>query len=89
MAYIPNTLISRRGYSNLDGWTDTVGDVAKGALSFFGSQQRAAGQAEAMAQVNKDLLAAQQAQQGISTEVLLIGGVAVGAALFLILRKKK
>jgi hypothetical protein len=81
MAYMTPTvqrssLISRRGYSGVgmgDFW-DTISGAA--------AQQQAA-------QQNKDLIAAMNAQNGggISTETILIGAAALGAA-FLIFRKK-
>jgi hypothetical protein len=73
------------------GFIDTVGEIGKGALSFFGAQQRAAGGQEALQQA----LAAQQQQQqqaqsgGISTTTLLVGAGVVGLAAILLLRKKK
>ncbi len=90
MAYLEkkNTLISRPGYSGFGDVGDVLKEVGAGALTFFGSQQRAAGAAEALAQTNRDLIAAQQAQQGISTPTIVIGGVAAAAVLFIILRKK-
>jgi LPXTG-motif cell wall-anchored protein len=91
MAYTKDTLISRHGYSGFGTWTDTIGDIGKGALNFFGAQQRAAGAQEALTQTNRDLIAAQQAQadSGPSTTTLLIGAAAIGGLAYLLLRKKK
>lgn len=93
MPYFKNSLISRAPSGGmagaLAGFTDTVGDVAKGALSFFGAQQRAAGALEATNATNAQLMAQQQAKSGgISTQTLLIGGAAAAAVAFLVLRKK-
>lgn len=88
MAYFRNNLISRAGYSGVGGFVDTVGDVAKGALSFFGAQQRAAGAQEALTQTNKDLIAAQAAQAGPSTTTLVIGAGILGLAAYMLMRKK-
>lgn len=92
MAYLKNTLISRPSYSGtgavLGAWTDTVGDILKGAVSVIGAQQRAAGGQEALQQA----LAAQQAQQsssGIDTTTVVLGVGAVGLVAYLLLRKKK
>jgi hypothetical protein len=96
MAYMTPTvqrssLISRRGYSGVgmgDFW-DTISGAAGGVLSFWGKQQQAIGAQQQAAQQNKDLIAAMNAQNGggISTETILIGAAALGAA-FLIFRKK-
>lgn len=88
MAYFRNNLVSRAGYGGMGGFFDTVGDIAKGAVTFFGSQQRAAGASDALTQANKDLIAA-QAAQGPSTTVIVGGLAVVGLAAFLLLRKKK
>lgn len=89
MAYFRNNLVSRPGYSGVNGWTDTAGDILKGAVSFFGAQQKAAGAQEALTQANKDLIAAQAAQSGPSTTVIVAGAAAVGLLAFVLLRKKK
>lgn len=89
MAYLRNNLISRARYAGVGGFTDTVGDIAKGAITFFGAQQRAAGATDALTQANKDLLAAQAAQAGPSTEMIVLGLGVLGVAAFLLLRKKK
>jgi hypothetical protein len=87
MAYFSKPSLVARS-PGLSGWTDTIGDVAKGALTFFGSQQKAAGAAEALAAQNQALINA-QSNRGISTETVVIGAAAVGAIAFLLLRKKK
>lgn len=89
MPYVKSQLISRAGYSGIGGFTDTIGDIAKGALSFFGSQQRAQGAADAAMATNRDLQSALVAQQGVSTDTLIVGAAVVGLAAFLLLRKKK
>lgn len=84
-----NSLVmSKRRRSGLSGWTDTVGDLAKGAVSLFGSQQKAAGAAEALAAQNQAMINAQNSGGGISTETLVIGGAALAAVAFIVLRKK-
>lgn len=90
MAYMRDKIISRPGYSGFGSWTDTIGDIAKGAVNFFGAQQRAAGAQEALQQSNQQLIAAQAAQsQGPSTTVLVAGAAGVGLIAYLLLRKKK
>lgn len=89
MAYIKNTLISRPGYSGVGGWTDTVGDILKGAVSAFGAQQRAAGGQEALQQALAQQQAAQASSGGIDTTTLVVGVGAVGLVAYLLLRKKK
>ncbi len=89
MAYLRNNLISRKTYSSFSGWTDTVGDIAKGALSFFGAQQRATGAQEALsAQLAAQQQAAAPSTGPSTTTVLLIAG-GVGVAALLLLKKKK
>ncbi len=91
MAYLRNNLVSRAGYGgSMGGFFDTVGDIAKGTVTFFGAQQRAAGATDALTQANKDLIAAQAAQNAGPSPALIVGGLAVaGLAAFIILRKKK
>ncbi len=92
MAYMRNDLISRAGYAGVDqamgSWWDDVSGVLGGALKFYGNEQQAVGAANQAAQTNKDLAAALAAQNGISTSTLVIGGVALGAVL-LIMKKRK
>lgn len=89
--YVPtvkkSTLISRRGYSGLSGFTDTVGDILGGAINFFGKQQQAIGAAQASQQLAQQQLAMQN--QGPDTTTLLIGAAAIGGIAYLFLRKKK
>lgn len=89
MAYLKNSLISRPGYSGVGGWTDSVGDILKGAVSVFGAQQRAAGGQEALQQALAQQQAAQQSSGGLSTETVVIGVGVLGLAAYLLLRKKK
>lgn len=88
MAYIPNTLISRRAYSGTGDWYDDIANVAGSALKVYGAGQQAQGAAAASQQANRDILAAMQAQSGIGIgTVALLGGV--GVLAFLLLRRKK
>lgn len=93
MAYLKNTLITRPGYGTergpFDGWTDTVGDILKGAANVFGAQQRAAGGQEALQQALAQQQAQAAASSGLDTTTVLLGLGAVGVAAYLILRKKK
>ncbi len=89
MAYERNNLVSRPGYSGVGDIWDTITGVGTGVLKVYGAEQQATGAATATAQANKDLTAALSAQQGISTSTLLIGGLAVGAVVLLLMRKKK
>lgn len=91
MAYLKNTLISRPGAPAIGGWTDTVGDIFKGAINVIGAQQRAAGGQEALQQALAQQQAAQAASSGggIDTTTLVVGLGAVGLVAFLLLRKKK
>lgn len=96
MAYLKkNTLVARPGYGtsppiSIGSWTDTVGDLFKGAITVIGAQQRAAGGQEALQQAlaQQQALAAQQSS-GIDTTTLLVGLGVVGVGAYLLLRKKK
>lgn len=88
MAYTRNELISRAGYSGLDGVLDTLEEALGAGIKYYGDQQRAAGAAAAQQQQNRDLTAALMARQGIGTDTLLIFG-ALGVGAFLLLRKRK
>ena len=89
-------LVSRRGYSSVDGvWDDIKGAVTKAggaALDFYGTSARAQGAAAALEQQNKEMAAALAARSsptgGVSTNTLLIGGVAAAGLLVLLLRRK-
>jgi hypothetical protein len=84
MPYVKDTLISRAGYSGFGStWDDILGGVGS-VLRFYGSGQRQAGAAD---QANRDLQTALNAQ-GISTSTLVIGGAAVAAIAFILLRRK-
>lgn len=93
--YVRDKLISRAGYSGtgLSGTLSDIGgaikDIGSGALSFYGSQQQAVGAAAQATQTNRDLAAALAAKQGISGTTLLVGGLAIGAVAFILLKKKK
>lgn len=93
MAYVKNTLVSRRGYSGFGGTLSDIGgalkDIGSGALSFYGTQQQAVGAAAQAQATNKDLAAALSAQQGIGTGTILIGALAVGGLALFLLKKKK
>jgi hypothetical protein len=92
MAYMRNDLISRAGYAGVDqamgDWWDDASGILGGALKIYGSEQQAVGAANQASQTNRDLAAALAAQNGISTSTLVIGGIAVGAVL-LIMKKRK
>lgn len=98
MAYTNNTsLISRPVQSSFgvqedlgDFW-DTIKGGASSALDFFGAGIKAQGAQEALAaqlaaQQQAQLL--QQQQSGISTPVLLIGGLALAGVLVFAMRRK-
>ena len=94
MAYLKNTLVSSPGYGShrpaLGSWTDTVGDVFKGAVTFFGAQQRAAGGQEALQQaLAQQQAAAAQHDTGLDTTTVVLGLGAIGVAAYLILKRKK
>jgi conjugal transfer/entry exclusion protein len=93
MAYVKDTLISRRGYSGFGGTLSDIGgafkDIGAGALTFYGQSQQAQGAAMAAQATNRDLAAALAAQQGPGLgTILLVGGAAV-AAIFLFKKKKQ
>lgn len=88
MAYTRNDLVSRSGYSGVGDIWDSITGAAGSVLKFYGTEQQAQGAAAAASQTNKDLAAALAARQGISTETLVIGGLAVGLAAYFLLRKK-
>lgn len=73
-----------------DVW-DTIKGGVTGVVDFFGASLKAQGASEALTQ---QMMAQQQAQMlaqqrgGISTPVLLIGGLAVAGVLVFALRKK-
>lgn len=104
MAYTKNALISRPvhssfGVSETLGVREDLGDVwdtikggAGSVLDFFGAGLKAQGAQEALA---AQIAAQQQAQAaaaaqhgGISTPVMLIGGLAIAGVLVFALRKK-
>src|SRR5688572_2838231 len=97
MAYRSTNIIARRGYSGfgcgpsaVGGVWDTLKDVGKGALDFYGQTQQQAGAAAAQAAQNTALTQAltqrSPAPLGLSTTTLALIGVG-GLALFLALRK--
>jgi LPXTG-motif cell wall-anchored protein len=91
MPYIKDTLISRAPagpLGALGSFLDTIKDVAKGTLTFYGEQQKQAGALEAQTAA----LAARQPapSSGISTETVVIGGLALaGVAAILLTRKRR
>ncbi len=91
MAYTKkNTLISRRGYSGLSGFFDTVGDALKGALTFYGDSRAAQGAASATTAITPaGTPVVVPPAPGISTTTLVVGGAAVLGVGYLLLRKKK
>jgi hypothetical protein len=88
MAYIPNNMVVRTGYSGVGDIWDTITGAAGSVVKFYGAEQQATGAAAASQQANRDLTAALAARQGISTSTLVIGGAAVGLIALLYLRKK-
>ena len=88
MAYQRSNLISRPGYSGMDGlWDDITGAAGK-VFGAWGAQQQAVGAQQQAAQQNRDLTNAIAAQQGISTSTIVIGAGAVLIG-YLLLRKKR
>lgn len=87
MPYFKNQMVMRNPRGGMAGWTDTVGDLLKGAVSFYGQQQQAQGAAQALAQQGGGTTIVQSS--GPSTTTLVIGGVAVAGVAYLLLRKRK
>lgn len=94
MPYVKNALISRapaKPYSpmgSLGSFLDTVKNVASGALTFYGEQQKQAGQLEATQAALAQKQAVSAPASGISTTTLVVGGVAA-VGLVLLLTKKR
>lgn len=86
-------LVSRRGYSSIGGLWDDVKDGLKkaggAALDFYGENAKAQGAATALESQNREMAAALAARSspGVSTNTLLIGGIAVAGLAVLLLRK--
>jgi hypothetical protein len=83
MSYKKNTLIARRGYSGFGAWTDTVGQLGQGILTFL--QNRQQGQVDI---ATANAAAAQAAAQGPSLGAIAIGAGVVGGVLYFALRKR-
>lgn len=82
-----NSLISRKGYSGfggLGGFFDTVGDVIKGAVTFYGDSRAAAAAGTATTPVVPVAV-----DTGVSTTTLVVGGLAVAGLAIVLLKKKK
>lgn len=99
MAYTNKTSLISRPVQSSFGVQEDLGDIwdtikggASSALDFFGAGIKAQGAQEALAaqlaaqQQQAQMLAQQQG--GISTPVLLIGGIALAGVLVFAMRKK-
>jgi hypothetical protein len=93
MAYMPTTLIARRGYSGTAGLDDIWDKVKAGvsaAVDYYGSTEQAKGAAAATAAQNAALTQAltQKSSSGLSTTTMVAIGAVGLVGLALVLRRK-